>query len=81
MTDFTVSIDCDTAQKIAIKVLQKDLDGLRADWVKRYKDKEDGVVLWGAGIFLSDVQEDLDEISAHISAYRKIIRYYGGDAT
>ena len=77
--DITVSIDWDTAQRIAIRVLQKDLDCLRADWVKRYNDKEDKVVLCGSGIFLSDVQEDLEEISAHISAYKKIIRYYGGD--
>jgi len=77
--DITVSIDWDTAQRIAIRVLQKDLACLRADWVKRYNDKEDGVVLCGSGIFLSDVQEDLEEISAHISAYKKIIRYYGGD--
>jgi hypothetical protein len=72
--DFTVSIDWDTAQRITIRVLQKDLDCLRADWVRRYNDKQDS-----PGIFLSDVREDLEEISAHISAYKKIIRYYGGD--
>lgn len=72
--DFTVSIDWDTAQRITIRVLQKDLHCLRADWNKRYKDKYDSL-----GIFSDNVQEDLDEISAHISAYKKIIRYYGGD--
>ena len=70
--DLTVSIDWDTAQMIALRVLKKDLYCLREDWVKRYNMCE-------PGIFLSDVQEDLEEISAHISAYKKIIRYYGGD--
>jgi hypothetical protein len=71
--DFTVSIDWDTAQNIVVRVLKKDLDCLRADWNKRYGEKN------SPGIFSDDVKEDLEEISAHISAYKKIIKYYGGD--
>jgi hypothetical protein len=71
--DFTVSMDWDTAQNIVVRVLKKDLDCLRADWNKRYEEKD------GPGIFSDDVKEDLKKISAHISAYKKIIKYYGGD--
>jgi hypothetical protein len=72
--DFTtISLDWDTAHNIILSVLKKDLDCLREEWVSRYEDKS------YVGIFSDDVQEDLEEISAHISAYKKIISYYGGD--
>jgi hypothetical protein len=74
MSDLTVSIDWDTAQNIVVRVLKKDLDSLREDWIKRYEGKHDSLA-----IFSHSVQEDLEEISAHISAYKKIIKYYGGD--
>jgi hypothetical protein len=74
MSDFTVSIDWDTAQNIVMRVLKKDLYCLRKDWDKRYEGKHDSL-----GVFSDSVQEDLEEISAHISAYKKIIKYYGGD--
>ena len=74
MNDFTVSIDWPSAQGILLQVLKQDLECLRADWNKRYESKHDSL-----GIFSNNVQEDLEQISAHISAYKKIIEYYGGD--
>jgi hypothetical protein len=73
---FSIAIEWNSAQDIVVQVLKQDLECLRADWNKRYNDQ------WGCGgIFTTDKQEDLEEISAHISAYKKIIKYYGVDTT
>lgn len=72
MDKFSISIDWNSAQDIVVQVLKQDLECLRADWAKRYDDQ-------GCGIFSTDRQEDLEQISAHISAYKKIIKYYGVD--
>lgn len=72
MNDFTISIDWNSAQGIVLQVLKQDLECLRADWAKTYNDQ-------GCGVFTTDRQEDLEQIYAHISAYKKIIKYYGED--
>lgn len=72
MNKFSISIDWNSAQDIVVQVLKQDLECLRADWHKTYSGQ-------GNGIFTTDRQEDLEQISAHISAYKKIIKYYGVD--
>jgi hypothetical protein len=71
---FSIAIDWNSAQDIVVQVLKQDLECLRADWNKRYNDQV-------GAIFTTDRQEDLEQISAHISAYKKIIKYYGVDTT
>ena len=72
MSKFLLSVDWDSAQSLLISILKDNLDNLRNDWDKVYKEKR-------GYVFSADYEEDISEISAHISAIKKIIRYHGGN--
>lgn len=68
---YNLNVEWEAIQSIVITVLKEDLESLRADWQRVY-EKQEGYV------FSHDKREDLEQISEHISAYKKLIRYYGG---
>lgn len=71
MTKYHIPVDWDAMQPLIVSVLNETLDSLRNDWEKVYKKKR-------GYVFSTDYEEDLEELSAHISAFKKIIRYHGG---
>jgi hypothetical protein len=71
MNNYWLPVDWEALEKVIVTVLKEDLDNLRKEWETVYQGTE-GMV------FHMDRKEDLDEISDHIQAYKKVIRYYGG---
>jgi hypothetical protein len=69
---YNLKVDWEAIQHIVVQVLKEDLDSLRRDWVKVYEGTN-------GFVFNKDRRADLEEISEHISAYKKLISYYGGD--
>lgn len=69
-TKYLIPVNWEAMQSLMVKVLKEDLDSLINDWNKVYKAKKG--MIWS-----TDFQEDLEEISSHISAYKKILKYYG----
>jgi hypothetical protein len=68
---YSVPVSWAAMEELVVGVLKQDLDDLRAEWERVYQNKV-------GGVFYPDLREDLQEISDHIQAYKKIIRYYGG---
>lgn len=69
-TKYLISVNWEAMQSVMVMVLKEDLASLRNDWNKVYKTKKG--MIWS-----TDFQEDLEEISSHISAYKKLLKYYG----
>jgi hypothetical protein len=69
---YNLKVDWEAIQHIVVQVLKEDLDSLRMDWVKVYGSEE-------GYVFNKDKRADLEEICEHISAFKKLIRYYGND--
>lgn len=69
---YNLKVDWDAIQHVVVQVLKEDLESLRKDWIAVY-NSDDGYV------FSKDKREDLEQISEHISAYKKLIRYYGAN--
>lgn len=65
-----LEIEHEAATKIVLSILKDDLINLYEDW-NRVFNKDHGYV------FSKDRDEDLKQISEHISAYNKILAYYG----
>lgn len=69
---YNLKVEWEALQHIVIQVLREDLDALRKDWVRVYEGTN-------GHVFNKDRRADLEEISEHITAYKKLIAYYGGD--
>lgn len=69
---YNLKVDWEAIQHIVVQVLKEDLDSLRKDWVSVYESE-------AGHVFSKDKREDLEQISEHITAFKKLIRYYGDD--
>lgn len=69
---YHLNVDWEAVQHIVIQVLKEDLESLRKDWARVYSSDQ-------GHVFSEEKREDLEQISEHISAYKKLIRYYGGN--
>lgn len=69
---YTLKVDWPEVEGILLQVLKEDLDGLRRDWENVYKTQK-------GFVFSHNAAEDLEQISELISAYKKVIRYHGGN--
>ena len=74
MKRYNIPVDWDAMQPLIISVLNETLDDIRRDWEKVYTTKR-------GFVFSTDYEDDLEQLSAHITAFKKIIRYHGGSPT
>lgn len=68
---YNLPVDWDAMQHITVAVLKEDLESLRKNWNDVYGDNK-------VKVFSHNRDDDLEQISEHIGAFKKLIKYYGG---
>ncbi len=68
---YSIPVDWAAMEGVLVSVLKEDLDQLREDWVKVFE-------LQRGFVYDADPKKDCEQISEMIQAFKKIIKYYGG---